>query len=743
MKNTNSSTQNKGFSFVEVVVVIAIVVVLLAVLAPSLLRYTEASRMQKDESAMDEVCNVVQLAMADSEIFDEVYSYSIPNNYVTYTDSSGVYATQTTDEEFWAPDGSGHAVTITWNPDENGNYIISEGLVNDMTYGNGSVADSRTADDLQQCYLHEMGLGKLSTQMQQNLGTTFSEKSATYANSSYTVFIRFEAVDGIKRADVYGSFNGTNLTPDCPASLGSGTSSYTEEEEPEQTKTGGTTQSNYSNSDLQGSGGGGAVPTLPSYKQCTHEHWEASGTNEEVHICTQCRKEEAHEYVETSTGTPSCTEDSEITKTCTVCNNEKTEIKEAGHTFDNSSDLTCNVCNTRFQAYHFRPSDYDSKMRTTTATDAVVVIPGTFKYGNTHYKTVTLAEMAFKNNTYVEEVVVPDTVGDFLYPSVFAGCGNLKKIRLPDSITTIRSNMFDLCTSLTSINFPKNLQSIQSSAFYGCDGLVNIDLTHCTNLTTIGKAVFIYSDNIQKVSLPGSVTTIGDSAFMDCKSLTDVVFDANSQLQSIGYQCFFRCYALKNVNIPTSLITLGGRAFANCRELDNITFGNNLTIIEEQAFINCTTLKSIVIPDSVKTIKWSAFEGCSALDYADLGNGVETIGSRILFGTAIKEITVPDTVNTVGQCAFASCPQLSVVNLPEKAIDFDSYIFDSCTALETITISGELEEICFGFFNKCTSLTSIIFTGTVEQWNALPLSDWWNRNVPATHVQCSDGQVAI
>ena len=67
----------QGFSFVELVVVLAVGAVLIGVLAPALLRNTEESRMQKDESAMDEVCNAVQLAIADANTFDEVLGYSI------------------------------------------------------------------------------------------------------------------------------------------------------------------------------------------------------------------------------------------------------------------------------------------------------------------------------------------------------------------------------------------------------------------------------------------------------------------------------------------------------------------------------------------------------------------------------------------------------------------------------------------------------------------------------------------
>ena len=56
---------------VELIVVIGVMAVLLAILAPSLLQYTEKSRAQRDDSAMDEVVNAVQLAMSDSKCYDE------------------------------------------------------------------------------------------------------------------------------------------------------------------------------------------------------------------------------------------------------------------------------------------------------------------------------------------------------------------------------------------------------------------------------------------------------------------------------------------------------------------------------------------------------------------------------------------------------------------------------------------------------------------------------------------------
>ena len=68
MKNEMKKKNNKGFSLVELIVVIAIMAVLMVVLAPAMLRYVEKTRVQKDESAAAEVRNAVELALADEEV---------------------------------------------------------------------------------------------------------------------------------------------------------------------------------------------------------------------------------------------------------------------------------------------------------------------------------------------------------------------------------------------------------------------------------------------------------------------------------------------------------------------------------------------------------------------------------------------------------------------------------------------------------------------------------------------------
>ena len=56
---------NKGFSLVELIVVVAIMAVLLGVLVPTLVRNVEKSKHQKDIQALSEIRGAIEKALAD------------------------------------------------------------------------------------------------------------------------------------------------------------------------------------------------------------------------------------------------------------------------------------------------------------------------------------------------------------------------------------------------------------------------------------------------------------------------------------------------------------------------------------------------------------------------------------------------------------------------------------------------------------------------------------------------------
>lgn len=79
MVRTQKKLGNKGFSLVELIVVIAIMVILVGVLAPTLLKSVERSRESTDIQTLDSIREAVVVALADETVYNEVSGGAIIN----------------------------------------------------------------------------------------------------------------------------------------------------------------------------------------------------------------------------------------------------------------------------------------------------------------------------------------------------------------------------------------------------------------------------------------------------------------------------------------------------------------------------------------------------------------------------------------------------------------------------------------------------------------------------------------
>ena len=65
--------KSKGFSLVELIIVIAIMAILVGILAPNLMKNIEKSRYSKDKTIVDNCATAIINALADPEAYDSLY----------------------------------------------------------------------------------------------------------------------------------------------------------------------------------------------------------------------------------------------------------------------------------------------------------------------------------------------------------------------------------------------------------------------------------------------------------------------------------------------------------------------------------------------------------------------------------------------------------------------------------------------------------------------------------------------
>ena len=80
---------NKGFSMVELIIVIAIMAILAGALAPSLIKYINKSRVSSDISTGDTIGSGIQTALSDEDAFDAAVSVSSPADYPSFRTAQG------------------------------------------------------------------------------------------------------------------------------------------------------------------------------------------------------------------------------------------------------------------------------------------------------------------------------------------------------------------------------------------------------------------------------------------------------------------------------------------------------------------------------------------------------------------------------------------------------------------------------------------------------------------------------
>ena len=403
----------------------------------------------------------------------------------------------------------------------------------------------------------------------------------------------------------------------------------------------------------------------------------------------------------------------------------------------------------------------------------------------------SIGSYMFSSCRNLTSIVIPDSVTE-IGKYAFYNCDSLTHLTIGanSQLTLIDERAFYDCDALSRLDLPDSLLQIGEKAFQGCDALV--DVTFGNSLETIGSSAFYDCTTLRAVRIPDSVTEVALDAFSHCSHLTEVVIGNSVTRMPNFYECdavkrmiigdavtaldFDKSAALEEIVIGNSITSIPNGAFYGLTNLTSVVIGNSVESIGLEAFRDCTSLTNINIPDSVTSIGNLAFMGCSSLTNIVIPDSVTTAITAFVNCEKLYSISIPSTTfgnttfkglfnayvgtesykvpeslkrvtirggSSIDANAFYECTNITSIEIPDSVTSIEDSAFNSCYSLTSIEIPASVTSIGERAFIGCKSLTSITFKGTKAQWNAIPKGDSWSTAVPATYVQCTDGQVTF
>ena len=332
-----------------------------------------------------------------------------------------------------------------------------------------------------------------------------------------------------------------------------------------------------------------------------------------------------------------------------------------------------------------REVDMDGSLETEESRDIEVYNSDSEElvYGDYKYSIVDNNAVIDKYTGSNSTVIVPDNIDGYDVTGIgnyaFAGCTNIKDIKLPETLESIGYMAFGNCTGLESIKIPSKVKTIGQNAFWCCSNLKEINLPE--GIENIGSD-FIKETKIEKIKIPKSLKS-GSSALYGANELKKVEFEEGTETIISGIcSVDYSENKIEEIIIPDGVTEIESVAFAGCKNIKDIKLPETLESIGYMVFGNCTGLESIKIPSKVKTIGREAFEYCSNLKKIILPESVESIGTDAFSGCN-EEFTIYGYEGTYAQ-QYANENNIPFKLVDDEDFDDNNYIYGNLTLIDPL-----------------------------------------------------------
>ena len=187
-----------------------------------------------------------------------------------------------------------------------------------------------------------------------------------------------------------------------------------------------------------------------------------------------------------------------------------------------------------------------------------------------------------------------------------AGAVSTLSSTFANNMSIVNFNELSYFTGLTQIYGA----GTSNSAFCGCSSLKKITIPE--NVTTIGTGAFYQCYNLEEVTFKGTKATfVGVRAFQQTGKMKRVNLDNIIKWCRISWDNT-GTFGYGSNTIPDTRLYIDGV------EVTSIDWPSSITSIGQFKFYHCSKITSITIPQTVTSIAACVFEGCSSLYFNDV-----------------------------------------------------------------------------------------------------------------------------
>lgn len=206
-------------------------------------------------------------------------------------------------------------------------------------------------------------------------------------------------------------------------------------------------------------------------------------------------------------------------------------------------------------------------------------------------------------------ISIPNSVTAFR-TSVFSGCTALKSISMPKSINSVGVGAFQY-SGLKTLCISDEVKEVPINLCGECYHLKKIVIPN--NITTLNTSAISRCKSLRAVVMPNSVLSVQTNVFSGCSSLESIIL--SDKLESLPSTFLSQCTLLQKLYVPNSVVKIDANALSELRSISYIDFSTHTVIPTLSASNSIRLLNSaskIIVPDNLYD-QWVAATNWSAL----------------------------------------------------------------------------------------------------------------------------------